>query len=380
MSSTPGSSGKQPIPNMSSWNGEGSSSAATPSQEDTANGNSKASVFLAAAPRLPLQEDDSLLPPSYDDANSIRSGFLPAQPSTPQENLGVGIQDALEFEYAFQIARAHEELATSVVRHVGSKTTVLAIQRLALGPHRPNTQVATVFKLNAVPLAANQLEVTAKSNSEMAMRSIKIGMLDIADDDPDLQSGVIDWLTRGTGPSSVVGTELPDVFFERPYSIPPDILMFLHAFAFRPNAPRRVRASTIGIGQQGFHPKMATGTNPLVDAKATWIAVPKDSMRFDCGTFEVTSKSGPAASMPTFTGTVQFTKWKFPKKQPPKVFIGLTGFDRDVSRPFRYSVAVTGVSHKGFSWAVRNWDETLMSYTWGAVISWIATANPSVTL
>ncbi|KAK6518236.1 hypothetical protein TWF506_005395 [Arthrobotrys conoides] len=375
------SSGKQPISNTASWDGEGSSSAASSSQEGTANSNSKASVFLAAAPRLSLQEeDDSLLPPSYDDANSIQSAILPAPSTTPQEHLGVGIEDAVEFEYAFQIARSHEELATSVVRHPGSKTTVLAIQRLALGSHRPSLQAITTFKLNAVPLAANQLEVTAKANSEMSIRSIKIGMLDIAEDDPDIQCGVIDWSAGGFGASAALRADFPDVFFERPYSLPPDILMFLNAFAFRPNTPRRVRASTIGVGQQGFHPKFTTGSNPVVDAKATWVAIPKDSMRFDCGTFEVTSKAGPATSGSAITGTVNFTKWKFPKKQPPKVFIGLTGFDRDFSRPFRYSAAVTGISHEGFSWTVRNWDESTVSFAWGAVISWIATADTVVTV
>ncbi|KAK6532468.1 hypothetical protein TWF281_006657 [Arthrobotrys megalospora] len=373
MPSTP--SGKQPITNPSSWDGAGesSSSAASASQQGTerngySSSNPKVDALLAAAPRLSLQDDDSLQPPSYDDANSIRSVNLPAQPAKAQ-GLGVGVEDAVEFEYAFQVATSHEELATSVVRHPGSKTTILSIQRLALGSHRPNLQTGTAFKLTAVPLAANQLELSAKANPGMTLRSIKIGMLDIADDDPDIQCGMIDWADRGKGTSTVSATDLPDVFFERSYSMPPDILMFLNTFVFKPNVPRRIKAITQGIGQQGFLPRIVTGVNPILDATVAWIAIPKDSMRFDCGTFEVSSKTSPA-------GTVHFTKWKFPKKQPPKVFIGLTGFDRDYNRPFRYSAAITGVSHEGFSWAVRNWDDTAVAYAWNMVVSWVAIANP----
>ncbi|KAK6358062.1 hypothetical protein TWF730_007417 [Orbilia blumenaviensis] len=362
-------------------NGEGSSGGAPYSQEGTVTGDgsggSKVDALLAAAPRLSFQDDDSLRPPSYDDANSVRSVFLPAHAGGAQDQIGVGVQDAIEFEYQFQVARSYEELATTVVRHAGSKTTVLAIQRLALGSHRPSTQTATSFSLVAVPLAANQLELTAKANPELAMRSLKVGMLDIAEDDPDIQFGTIDWSERGTGKPGVYGTELPPVFFERPYSMPPDILMFLNTFAFKPNSLRKIRPSIIGAGQQGFHPKITTGTSTLIDAKATWVAIPKDSMRFDCGIFEVAPKASATAS--SFTGTVQFTKWKFPKKQPPKVFVGLAGIDMDTTRPFRYSVAVTGLSHEGFSWTVRNWDDSTFAYSWGAALSWIAIANPPIT-
>ncbi|KAK6501329.1 hypothetical protein TWF481_009171 [Arthrobotrys musiformis] len=367
------SSGKQPMSNGSSWNGESSSSGGGgATQEGPRDRNSKIDAILAAAPRLSLLDDESLQPPSYDDANSIRSGFLPAKSSSLQDDIGVGVQDAIEFEYAFQVAQSHAELATSVVRRPGSKTTVLAIQRLALGSHKPNLQAATTFKLTAVPLAANQLELTARASAEMSMRSIQIGMLDIAEDDPDIQCGMIDWSERGLGSATGSGTDLPPVFFERSYPLPPDILMFLNTFSFKGNSSRRVRASTVGIGQQGFNARFITGPGSILDAKAAWVAIPKDSLRFDCGVFEITSK--PSSSVAT--GSVNFTKWKFPKKQPPNVFIGLSGFDRDLSRPFRHSVAVTGKSHEGFSWTVRNWDESTISLSWGAVISWIAIANP----
>ncbi|RVD85450.1 uncharacterized protein DFL_003771 [Arthrobotrys flagrans] len=97
MSST--SPEKQPMSNGFSWNGESSSSAASAPQAGTeANRNLKTSALLAAAPRLSLQDDDSLQPPSYEDANSIRSAFLPAQSTKQQDNLGVGVQDTIEFE------------------------------------------------------------------------------------------------------------------------------------------------------------------------------------------------------------------------------------------------------------------------------------------
>ncbi|KAF3929994.1 hypothetical protein AA313_de0209235 [Arthrobotrys entomopaga] len=381
------SSGKRPTFNGSydgSWNGEGSSSSGG-NNNNNVNGaggeanntnstgnlnNPKVDALLAAAPRFSVREDDEL--PSYDDANSIQSGKA-TTPSIHRQEVGTEIYDTLEFEYAFDGASSHRDLVTSVVRHPGSKNTILSIQRLGLGPQKPAPLNLTVFKLNAMPLPAGQLEV--KTSSEMGIRSIKIGMLDILEDDTDLQFGTIDWWDKRTA-SPTVGTNLEHRFFERSYSLPPDILMFLTSFAFRPSSPRRITATIGGVGQQGFIPKFLTGpnTSTILDVKANWIAVPKDHPKFDCGTFEVPSKN--TAQAMHFMGTVCFTKWKFPKRQPPKVFIGFTGFDEEATRSFRFSVAVTGISHEGFSWSVRNWDDVLYNYPWSAVVSWLAIANP----
>ncbi|KAF3908968.1 hypothetical protein ABW20_dc0104434 [Dactylellina cionopaga] len=362
----------QPTSKGSSWNGEGSSSSAS-NYNTNGNSNPKVDALLAAAPRLSLDETH-LDPPSYDDANSIRSGIVNNGKSQAQE-VGIGIQDAIEFEYAFEVANTHEELATSVVRHPSSKSTILVLQRLAIGPRRATTQTPTTFELNALPLAANQLEITAKSNKEMGIRSLKVGMLDIAEDDPDIQFGTIDWTEKTTG-TTAWASNMPDVFFDRPYGLPPDIIFFLRTFSFKANIPRRIKATQLGTGQQGFHPKFVfgpVGPSSVLDAKATWLAIPKDSRRFDCGTFEVAAK--PTTLTTLFTGTVNFTKWKFSKKNTPKVIVGMTGIDQDYNRPFRFSVAVTGESHEGFSWSVRNWDDQVNS-AWGATISWIAIANP----
>ncbi|KAK6543535.1 hypothetical protein TWF694_000281 [Orbilia ellipsospora] len=377
------SSGKQPMSNGSydrSWNGEGSSSGGNNNIDGggantNGNGNNpKVGALLAAGPRLSIQEDDEL--PSYDDANSIQSGKT-RTPSIHRQEVGTQIYDALEFEYAFEGANSHKELVTSVVRHPGSKNTILSIQRLGIGPQRPTLGNPSVFKLDAVPLPAGQLEV--KASSEMGIRSIKIGMLDILEDEPDLQFGTIDWWDKRTA-SITVGTNLEHRFFDRPYSLPPDILMFLTGFAFKGGSPRRITATVGGIGQQGFLPKFLTGPNNtgVLDVRANWISVPKDHPRFDAGTFEVPPKS--SSQHMHFMGTVCFTRWKFPKKQPPKVFVGFAGFDEEAARSFRFSVAVTGVSHKGFSWSVRNWDDVSFNYHWSAVISWIAIANPDQSL
>ncbi|EPS43620.1 hypothetical protein H072_2384 [Dactylellina haptotyla CBS 200.50] len=372
------SAGKQPISNGSydtSWNSRGGSSSGAGNNSNGGEGTSrKIDALLAAAPRLSVQDEDDELP-SYDDANSVRSGKLASPSNFQQSDVGVEIQDALEFDYAFQISTSYEELATSVVRNPGVQGTILAIQRLGMGSQKPGPGIITVFKLDGVPLPSNQLEVKAKSNPEMGIRSLKVGMLDVLEDDPDIQFGNIDWndriIVHGANPQS---TGHLRIMFDRPYSLPPDIIFFLREFSFRTNTPRRIRVTTQGIGQHGFFPKWTTGPTAALDTKYTWVSIPKDHMRFDCGTFEVVSKPGGTAM--NFTGTVDFTKWKFPKKQPPKVFIGFAGIELDTSRAFRLSTAVTGLSDKGFSWSVRNWDDATYNYAWSTAISWIAIANP----
>ncbi|KAF3937675.1 hypothetical protein ABW19_dt0201105 [Dactylella cylindrospora] len=364
-------SGKQPAPNGYS-NGEGSGSQ----NGGGGSSNPKMQALLAAAPRLTLDDQSPIEPPSYDDANSIQSGHITVSSMNKPADVGTTIAESLEFEYSFDTANTHDQLVTTVVRHPNAKVTILSITRLALGVRRPSPGVPLTFKLSGTPLSANQLEVQAKSNPEQGIKSIKVGMLDIDEDDPDLQFGVVDWMDRGgTGDWRA---SLPDVLFDRAYSMPPDILMFLTAFAIRNNSPRRIKATTSGSGQYGFHPALTAGATQaaVLDAKAFWLAVPKDTQRFDCGTFEVSGK-GMVTISNTFNGVVTFTKYKFPKKKPPKVFVGLAGIDQDAGRPFRFSVAVTGKSHEGFSWTVRNWDESYMNQSWGATISWIAIADQS---
>ncbi|KAK6341511.1 hypothetical protein TWF696_008583 [Orbilia brochopaga] len=370
--------GKQPMRNDSTTSGEGSSSRSSGTTINLVAGNNgssaKVATLLAAAPRLSLEDEASLEPPSYDDANSIQSGQLSGRSLAARNDVGFEIDDSLEFDYAFEISNSHDELLTNVVRHPGAKNTVLSLQRLALGSRRVNTQNPMMFKIAAVPLSASQLEVQAKANSEMGIKSIKIGMLDIPDDERDIQSGVIDWPEKGAGATTTWGNlNLPEVFFERAYSMPPEILLFIYSFAFKPNTAHQIKATLLGCNQYGFCAKFTTRGPPVLDAKAMWVAIPKDSPRFDCGMIEVSSKA--LASKSYFTGSINFTKWKFPKQRPPKVFIGLTGFDQDVTRPFRVSVAVTGQSHEGFSWTIRTWDDALINSTWGASVSWVAIAD-----
>lgn len=173
--------------------------------------------------------------------------------------------------------------------------------------------------------------------------------------------------------------------FDRGYQIPPDVLCFLTDFAFGPGfqwkgnqgpaQARKIKAGHNGTGQFGFHPIFVSpGTSLPIEGQATWVAVPKDTRRFDCGVFEIIAKS---PFPPSFTGTIDYTKWKFPKKNPPKLFIGISGFEFDGSRPLRVSTAVTGESHQGFSWAVRSWDDATMPYTWSVTVSWLAIATAS---
>ncbi|KAJ6263028.1 hypothetical protein Dda_1586 [Drechslerella dactyloides] len=223
---------KQPARTGRLSNGEGSSSGNPPTStltnaaEGSASSNgTKIGALLAAAPRLSLEDETSLEPPSYDDANSVQSGQLSARSLVKQQDVGVGIDDSVEFEYAFEMAHSHEELLTNVVRHPGAKSTILSLQRLALGPRRANAQNPTIFKVGAVPLSANQLEIQAKSNSEMGIKSIKIGMLDIPEDDKDIQFGVIDWLERGAGHTpdgeiTVPHAKFPDEEIGPPMKVP----------------------------------------------------------------------------------------------------------------------------------------------------------------
>ncbi|KAF3916438.1 hypothetical protein ABW21_db0208703 [Orbilia brochopaga] len=195
--------GKQPMRNGLLSNSESSSSGSSSTTSNAVVGNSsnnaKVGALLAAAPRLSLEDEGSGEPPSYDDANSIQSGHLSARSFTRRPDVGVEIDDSLEFEYAFEASNSHEELLTNVVRHPGAKNTILSLQRLGLGSRRANLQNPIIFKIAAIPLSASQLEVQAKTNSEMGIKSIKIGMLDILEDDRDIQCGVIDWLEKGAG-------------------------------------------------------------------------------------------------------------------------------------------------------------------------------------
>ncbi|KAK4192246.1 hypothetical protein QBC35DRAFT_484691 [Podospora australis] len=186
--------------------------------------------------------------------------------------------------------------------------------------------------------------------------------------DPDFQSG--HWSTQSHHPWNQPQTQTAkQITFDRAYSAPPKVIVWLTQLDMNNNANFRVRALISNITTTGFVLNLDTWSDStLYVAAATWIAYPANKAGVASGRF--TTDDVRPWDKPTLNTqkTISFPANTFTDKTPT-VLVGLNMIDTDRYKNIRVSVGATGVSKSGFTWHLDSWAD---STTYRAGASYLA--------
>ncbi|KAG8999881.1 hypothetical protein FRB90_011923 [Tulasnella sp. 427] len=160
------------------------------------------------------------------------------------------------------------------------------------------------------------------------------------------------------------------IHFERPYSTPPNVVVWLKSFDTGEGSSTRVKTFATDIDAKGFTIHIDTWADTkLWSAIAGWIAYPKDKEGIFCGrgdTIQVRPWQNTTPGVTT-RKAIYFGDTAFHAK--PSVFVALDAIDCSTAHGLRFSAYATDISTHGMTWHIDSWGDTILH---SAGISFIA--------
>ena len=184
----------------------------------------------------------------------------------------------------------------------------------------------------------------------------------LAPNNPDFLTGerMRNLLVDPTDPPAV------RVNFERPFTTPPKVVVFLNYVDLDKNHNWRIITTAVDIDENGFMLNIDTWADTILyAAQACWIAYPAERKHIfstAVNTMDVRPWYLPQLQQ---SGKIKFDTVEFWKD--PSVFIALNSFDISIRANLRVDVHVDNVSKTGLVWHIDSWSDTVL-YSAGASI------------
>lgn len=180
-------------------------------------------------------------------------------------------------------------------------------------------------------------------------------------DDPDFHIG--QFQASGVKPKASA-----QIQFERVFSSPPQVVVWLNILDMEKGKNWRVNATATDITAKGFTVNLETWDDTILyNASASWIAYPSDKEGVASGTYSTYDSRSSGDNPPLNSGRVNFPPGRFART--PKVLVALNNLDFDARHNLRIKLGADSVSPDGFDWHIDSWDDTIM-YAGG--VSWLA--------
>ena len=159
------------------------------------------------------------------------------------------------------------------------------------------------------------------------------------------------------------------VDFERPFSTPPKVVVFLNYMEFEKGHNWRVMTTATDIDVNGFTLDLKTWSDTSFNAaQAGWIAYPEDRGQI-FSTSVNTTDVPPSNQRPAelWSGKIKLNTAEFRKK--PSVFIALNSLDIGCKSDLRVKVSVSNVTTTGLVWHIETWSDTVFNSAGATIIA-----------
>jgi hypothetical protein len=187
--------------------------------------------------------------------------------------------------------------------------------------------------------------------------------LRVAANDPDFQTGQFSTEEDHPWNQPQLLTSR-QITFNKPYSSPPKIVVWLNQLDMDRNKNWRIAAKATNITTTGFTIHIDTwGDTVLYSATAAWFAYPSDKAGVASGAYSTQDVRPWNQPQLTNNGRVGFPAGTFQKD--PTVLIAFNSFDVDCSRNLRLKLSADSVSKDGLNWHIDSWYDTIL-YSAGA--------------
>ncbi|KAH7322149.1 hypothetical protein B0J17DRAFT_684415 [Rhizoctonia solani] len=146
--------------------------------------------------------------------------------------------------------------------------------------------------------------------------------------------------------------KMTDIQFNRPYRVPPKVVLWLTAFESDCSKITRLQLTAENVTNTGFKLQVFTWLNSVVDdAAVSWIAVPSDNAIMTAGQV-MSTPSGPA------TGFQQQIKFERPFKNVPRVMVALNKIDVANNANLRITAYPKDITNEGMTLVLETWGGT----------------------
>ncbi|KAJ2922956.1 hypothetical protein H1R20_g14125, partial [Candolleomyces eurysporus] len=238
--------------------------------------------------------------------------------------------------------------------HSTSPSFFIGLRYIDLGTHIPSMGVKAY-----VEESFNQH--TCKIGPCPAANTLFNGGLDwlVTDITPEFQMGVLDTAElphMPNPPVAGIGNVVHKIEFKKPYPATPKVIVCLTGFETSSSTRCSLKAYATDIDRRGFTLNITTGSNEvrILFATVNWIAVAEDLPSIAVGGFSTENETQGNLSN---GGRVEFGRWF---KRPPKVFIGLNGFDCSGRTNMRLNTKVEEIQVDGMRWKFEPWADTAL--------------------
>ncbi|KAF4452084.1 metalloprotease protein [Fusarium austroafricanum] len=191
--------------------------------------------------------------------------------------------------------------------------------------------------------------------------------LEVVQDDPDFQMGKFS--TTDDHPWNRPQEKTSRrINFDRPFSSPPKVVIWLSQLDMDKNKNWRVDATATNITPTGFTLNLNTWADTILyAASANWVAYPSNKANVTSGRFSITDVRPWSKPQLQNTGRVSFPSGTF--SNPPLILIGLNNLDIDYHQNLRIKLGADNISAGGMNWRIDSWFDTTLYSAGGSYIA-----------
>lgn len=215
---------------------------------------------------------------------------------------------------------------------------------------------ATAF---ASMIQRDRFEIHLDSWHDTKLYGAGCSWLQLEADDKDFQYG--SYNTIEDHPSSAEQMcNTRKIVFKRPYASPPQVVVWLTAFALGSGSSWRITSFATDVTAVGFTIHIDTwADSKLYRAAASWIAYPPDRQGVASGNFSTLDLHSWAQPQSFNSAYEAFGNKIFQK--PPRTFVALNSLDISHGQGMRLAVKVDNVSAAGMSWHLDSGSDTVLN-------------------
>lgn len=236
---------------------------------------------------------------------------------------------------------------------------------LALGLNVLDISAAANVRLAASASSVTAQGFTANLNSwaDTVLYTAACSWLEVAPENQAIQIGQFNTTEDHSWQKPQPHTERK-VTFARPFSAPPQVVVWLTTLDMAAGRNRRVAVYATHVTAAGFTINVdAWGDTVLYAGAAAWIAYPAGAANLRSGSFNTQDLRPWNQPRSTNSGAVQFSGGAL--ASVPRVIVGLNSMDVGGAQNLRLNARADGVTAKGFTWHLDSWADTVL-YSAGA--------------